>query len=490
MKRPHIVAGNMDSVFSQERIDVFHRVIEENGIPFSEDMVSYGNFWAHPARIAAREILKKTPLPDAIICANDIMAFNVIDVLHEAGISVPEQIIVTGFDGFDEAYISTPALTTVDCSLAEFARAAAECTKKILSGNVLPHFEQLVVPSLVISESCGCSRFKKTFHDAINRFNNSFYRYQDDIRNMREVITDLMTLRSRSEALARLKNSYTESTCCVVDKRCLEPDYDFFHSPQSDLGEEFALLYDSLQESGDVVPFDIKNLIPHIEKRLDKGFPLLVQSVDYMNRSIGYICYFFDSYSITDYGKTSNITEMLSMGLGGYFTLQYQRYLSRKVEDMFKYDALTGMYNRIAFEMEFNEIKASPENAGKPLWVVMADLDSLKKINDKLGHSAGDTAIAGVAKALKTVCPDNALFVRFGGDEMLAFIPYEQSREGIKEGIENFLENESREHGFRISASVGVASSVISPDLDIENLISMADEDMYAVKRLHHGGPV
>ena len=52
----------------------------------------------------------------------------------------------------------------------------------------------------------------------------------------------------------------------------------------------------------------------------------------------------------------------------------------------------------------------------------MCDLDGLKNINDTQGHLAGDRAIAAVAEALKSTCPEDAICVRFGGDEMLAFI--------------------------------------------------------------------
>ena len=54
--------------------------------------------------------------------------------------------------------------------------------------------------------------------------------------------------------------------------------------------------------------------------------------------------------------------------------------------------------------------------------VIMADLDGLKYINDFFGHEDGDNAIAVCAKALKDSCPPEALCLRFGGDEMLAFI--------------------------------------------------------------------
>ena len=101
VRHPHMMAGIKDNVFSDERIEAFKTVLAENDIPFTDDMVSYGDFWATPARKATKKLLERDTLPDAIICANDYMAINVMDVLMSAGIKVPDEVIVTGFDGIE-----------------------------------------------------------------------------------------------------------------------------------------------------------------------------------------------------------------------------------------------------------------------------------------------------------------------------------------------------------------------------------------------------
>ena len=124
---------------------------------------------------------------------------------------------------------------------------------------------------------------------------------------------------------------------------------------------------------------------------------------------------------------------------------------------------------------------------GAPLTVIMADLNHLKQINDTLGHEAGDTAIAAVGKALRAACPQNALCARFGGDEMLAFIPGSCEVESIIGKIDGILKSESRDNGFDISVSCGSYSTVLSGRLDLEDAIRHADEVMYEAKRRAHG---
>ena len=216
---------------------------------------------------------------------------------------------------------------------------------------------------------------------------------------------------------------------------------------------------------------------------MDSGYPLIFQGLDYMDRPMGYICYFYDNYDITEYGKTATLTEMVNQGLGGYINMRYQQYLMSRMKEIYKIDALTGLQNRLAFREAFDEIRNDPDMDGAPLLVFMADLDYLKKINDGHGHQAGDEAIANVAEALRAACPKDALCVRFGGDEMLAFIPGGGEPEEILEIITRRLEQKSRELGFRISASCGFCVATISRDMDLKEIINTVDQKMYEVKR-------
>ena len=481
VKHPHFIAGIQGNVFSEERLSVFKDILAEKGIPFEDSMVSYGEFWATPARNATKRLLERETLPDAILCANDIMAINVCDVLKNAGIKVPEQVIVSGFDGFDEAFLATPGITTASCDPSEMACATAELIRSSFESGEELTGDYLVEPRLILNESSGSPRFHDLMHASLSRFNDGFYRYQDDIRLMHNSITTVMGARSPKDASKLLRGEYTDCAFCVVDRKCFETDPYFFQN--EDTGKDYVILHDPVRGDGDLVPYSFQDVMPRLEKKLRDGYPILVQSLDYMNKSMGFICYFFETYDITEYGKTASITEMVSMGLGGFINMQYQQFLTQKMEEMYRFDALTGLYNRLAFREAFEEMKKDPANMGKPLLVVMADLDRLKKINDGLGHNAGDAAIAAVAHAVKSACPKEALCVRFGGDEMLAFVPGDADAEKIRAGIDAYLEEASEKNGFRISASCGFHNAVIDQNADAEKLMEEADTDMYIIKR-------
>ena len=88
--RVNMLAGFEGHALSEDRVMVYRKVLEENGIAFEEERVGYGQFWEVPARKEMERFLKSDlPMPEAIVCANDVMALVACNVLEEAGYRVP-----------------------------------------------------------------------------------------------------------------------------------------------------------------------------------------------------------------------------------------------------------------------------------------------------------------------------------------------------------------------------------------------------------------
>ncbi len=481
-KDPHIMAGFKGNKFSDERIEVFKKVIEEYGIEFNEDRVSYGEFWSRPARAAAHELLLRDKLPDAVICANDIMAINVCDVFKNAGIRIPEDVVITGFDGYDEAFISVPAITTASCMTPDLAEITCRAVIDCIDGKGIDNYP--VVPRVIRNESCGCPRCAEKAN-SVRSFNTGFYRYQDDIRRQHTVSARMQSSRNPNELIEVLKDYYMPEVSIIVHNDCFRSDINYF--AEGTHSDKFCFLYNSEKQDRPVRPFDPKINSPEYLEVIRSGYPLIYNSLDYMNKTMGFIRYSYKTYDLTEYSKTAGISNMISVGLGGYINLQYQQYLISKVEEMYQTDQLTGLYNRTAFHESFDAMKNDPDNNGMTLTVIMADLDGLKKINDTYGHDAGDRAIAAIASALKEACPANALCVRFGGDEMVSFIPGEVQSDGIISKIDDILANNCSGFKCPISASCGVYVTKLTPETDVEQIIKFADEKMYMVKKERRG---
>ncbi len=486
----HMMAGQEDNKFSNDRVEVFKKVLKDNGIDFDPSMVSHGDFWSIPSRAATKVLLKREVLPEAIVCANDIMAINVCDVLVSSGLSVPEDIAVTGFDGIEETNFSIPRISTANCDSIAMAKAVAEIIMSDKPDGIKDEIK--VIPELDLKESCGCHYHSVNALSSIAKLNDRFYRYYDDIRELHGVTARMQMSKNDADLAQQLHDVVCDegylmhSLTCVLFASCFEHDRNIFFEPtESIITKKKLVLCDCKSKDSGLKELEDGELLPHMHELLETGFPLIFNAVDNLNKPLGYICYCFDSYNIIDYSKSISITSAISMGISGFINMQYQQYLSDKVDEMYKYDALTGLFTRAGFLAALEKLKKTEEKKDVTLTVIMADLDDLKKINDTYGHDAGDKAIATVATMLKKACPDNALCMRYGGDEMLGVVRGECDAEAIIEMTNRYLKeyNDNSKYDYNVAVSCGSYTTRLTEELSFDDVVKYADEKMYVVKK-------
>lgn len=501
VKHPHIMGGQPDNEFSNRRIDVFKKVITENGFTFDDSMVSYGYFWADPCRIAIQKLLDRGDLPDAIICANDAMAITVKDMLIAAGHRVPEDVIVTGFDGYDEIYFTSPKITSASCDINLLADATAEAVFKAIDEGKFEN--RYIVPEFIPNESCGCPEYSEQRQTVQDLFNESFARHNDDNRVLQQVTASMQTSNTLGELVSYLDCYKTDNLLCAVDRHCLNADSNYFTEEVNDTPKEFVLIFDAdypeqykpetfvLPESSPEYTEDVLSL-PYRNRILElteSGYPLIFHALDYMNRPFGFNCYYFRNYYISNYTNSMNATNAISIGIGGYVNLQYQRTLMNKMDEMYRHDALTGLYNRIGFQRKFKKQYKNPDYFGHNITVIMSDLDGLKYINDTFGHAEGDNAILTAARALDNATPDSALSVRFGGDELFSVVFGDCDTEMIVKKITDYLDDYNKTSGkpYVVSTSCGCMTTVLDDNFNITQALKDADDKMYIIKKNRPG---
>jgi len=117
-----------------------------------------GNYYASGgARVIERLIAEETPLPRAIVCANDQTALGVMYALAHHGIDVPGDVAVTGFDDIPMARHLRPQLTTVRQPIQEIGATAFDVLHSMISNGAAPAERDVVLPTrLILRESCGC----------------------------------------------------------------------------------------------------------------------------------------------------------------------------------------------------------------------------------------------------------------------------------------------------------------------------------------------
>jgi diguanylate cyclase (GGDEF)-like protein len=149
-------------------------------------------------------------------------------------------------------------------------------------------------------------------------------------------------------------------------------------------------------------------------------------------------------------------------------------------------DELSGLYSRRYFETRFAEEWARHRRYGAPLTVALFDLDHFKKINDTLGHGAGDTAIRRFGNILSTAVRSTDLPCRYGGEEFAVLFPETPARSAlaVADRVRRAVEREPFQKDgrpFRVTVSVGVADTEgLAGEGDA--LLVRADKALYYAK--------
>jgi diguanylate cyclase (GGDEF)-like protein len=146
---------------------------------------------------------------------------------------------------------------------------------------------------------------------------------------------------------------------------------------------------------------------------------------------------------------------------------------------------LTGLPNRVLLQDRLSQAVAFANRSGKPLWVMLIDLDRFKFVNDSLGHKAGDQLLKTVAQRLQDSVRESDTVARLSGDEFVAILTEypEEASHDVAQRIMRAVTQPAMLEGkeFFVTCSIGVA--VYGADgTSAQRLIEHADIAMYRAK--------
>jgi LacI family transcriptional regulator len=149
------VTGPKDAPDARERQRAFEEAVLASGTSVI-DQVIHGDFSAGSGAAAARVLLDRGALPEAVVCANDQMAIGVLSQFQRTGVKVPKDVALTGFDDVYPSRLIDPPLTTVRQPVRDLGiRAARRLLARIGQPALAPRAE-ILPTSAVIRASCGC----------------------------------------------------------------------------------------------------------------------------------------------------------------------------------------------------------------------------------------------------------------------------------------------------------------------------------------------
>lgn len=490
----NFICGVKGNPFSEERLECYKRILKEKGIPCDENRIMYGDFWSDPTRKAMEEFMETgLPMPDAFICANDIMAIECMRFLKEQGYKIPEDVMVTGFDGVDLERYYSPRLTTAEYDIDALVKRIYEDIKENIDGK--SNTETKVVDyKFRVGSSCGC---KSMVTDNVEErlYEEKFI--MDDREEFIQMMYNMIATLSNYPDLHFIfsmipeyiqRSNIKECWICLNDN-VVDENMDIcfdFNREDNNYARYTDIMRVPMHSTpgsvGNVKEFEPVNLLPDIENILDNNEYVMFAPIHLQGFTVGYAANTFDDRNF----KFSYYQTFLQD-----FRHILELYVNRATtERLYVTDVLTHIYNRHGFYRNVGEIIRQSRKLEIPFTIISIDMDGLKKINDTYGHAEGDYAIKTIAECMMANTVKSEICARFGGDEFtIAFSDMrgeeraKQIISGIKKSLDGF--NSLGEKPYEVSASFGVFSRIAGKDDSLDDFIKRADNLMYADKKEH-----
>lgn len=155
-KRIAFIRGIEGHIDAEQRLQAYKDELKAHDLRFDEDLVVQGDYTPESGRAAIITLLNERQLRfQAVVAANDRMAFGALDALQERGVRIPDDVAITGFDDLREAQATGVPLTTVRQSFYTAGKHALEALLKRINGEKVPPVTTTPT-QLLVRWSCGC----------------------------------------------------------------------------------------------------------------------------------------------------------------------------------------------------------------------------------------------------------------------------------------------------------------------------------------------
>ncbi|MDF2843697.1 MAG: hypothetical protein K0R00_2123 [Herbinix sp.] len=489
--RINFLSGPRGVLSSDRRLASYRKILTEHNIKVEEERIYYGDLWKNAGVEAVDQWLNsQLEWPQAIVCANDYMAITVCRTLSERGIKVPDQIAVSGCDDIEDAAEFSPSLTTARMPAFDMGKNSVENIHLINKGNKLPH-NTYINTDTIYRSSCGCK--KHWYHESNERRRNHIVARENllvEIAQKSYMSTDLAGLSRLDEIIDKMWTYVYDNKDLSQFCMCLQKDWDHFH-----LHEENESVFKDTDEL--VMEMGINNGVQYTKLKCtnkelipkefveDRPMAYYFSILHHQGHCFGYVGI---SYNRLRTYMKSYQSWLITLS-NALENVRIHGELSRliyKLEDMSIRDELTELYNRRVLDTLGKKYLKHCVEEQSNLMIFTADMDKLKYINDKFGHSSGDIALKVVAGALLHAADDDEICIRLGGDEFMAIgMDYDEAK--MDKFIRLFVEELNRfnfmnEQEFSVYVSYGYNLVLPDKDTSIEKCLVAADALMYRQK--------
>ncbi len=488
------IAGLEDEDNSRLRLKCWQDVMDEFGLPWNEDSFAYGNYLETLAVLIVQSLMeKREKLPRAIFCANDSMAAGVCDLLAHRGIRIPEDVIVTGFDGTPTSYLIQPQLTTCDSNPKELARQVVDYIRSFDPENVPEELPVLTHHySMVLTGSCGCPPVMHERYNVLRTLRQAEALFTHE-NTMYYAVDRMLEEKELYPFLGRIAELILPDSALYLNRSLLETNPDMDHMP------------DHPEDELIMIPYCETDKTPALRKVYLRDMPvpsLSPSGVTILNivHSDVRVCGFYAAHT-EDLTADAQLIKRLSDVLNLVASVQLgrirQQQLVARLENNLYVDAIAGISNLKGLTRWYERYVAQEGVRHRILSVSVYGLPRYSWIYETYGMAETEDVIRTVSGALITANPE-ALHIARISEDQFAVIDAPQDEPALsalimRSGSAFFRQIEQYNSGASKPYILEVSSGVTHLERDwnpvpLESLISLAIGELY-LNRLRAGNP-
>ncbi len=418
------LTGPEGAPVSMQREYGYRDAMEYSGLEIADDDIIYGDFWKNSSKKLADEFASgKRSLVDAVVCANDCMAISLCEYLEEYNIKIPDDILITGYDGSLEAQFHNPGICTYRPSYKMLGCKAMVRLYSLMSdGNECKIFN-IETGSMITNTSCGCRAHTPVLSTHMTAANELIeQRFLDN--NMSNILLNTNNLNEFTETASHwfflcMNEAYYENENFDV---CLYSDWDVVNSDgltREEHGEQLSEKMFSLFGSKSFELFPSKQMFPLEHLKKEEPSVSFFIPVHYGKHIFGYAILTF--YNIADSFTMSyprfckdlgNSLECLCIR-NRLKSITYRAFLSETR------DALTGTYRSSTRSQFWDQITERVKLYDEILNLCLCSISGLQQINEAYGQVEGDKIIMQIAAIIMGCCDNGEICIRSAGNEFL-----------------------------------------------------------------------
>lgn len=488
------IAGSKGETNSEQRLRSCRDAMARHGLTLKEENIAYCDYWELPVTRAIDAWAKENRIPEAVICANDTMAAVVCDRLREHGYRVPEDVIVTGFDGVESVSYHEPRLTTCQEDVHGLARQCFEMIRGAVERKEAP-YRAAESYTLFVSESCGCRKETDLSYRSnasrLYTLMESIQAHENVIYNWADRLIENTDMAAFGETLYR--NILPGSSLALNSDFLVAARKNKITDPESPFTEKMIILSscDENYVKKNQEVFDLSEMYPNLSESFQTAGMYIFQSIYVMDKVFGYYV-----LKTTDIQNTAHrlhrFFRIVNLAFGTLVSRMEQEHLTSDIEKMRYRDALTDLMNMRGLLRE-TELR-SEEIHQKRMAVSVYCIPQYRFIYENYGLSDAEDAVRLVSEALQLSNPMNSMLARISENEFVVLNiedPAVDIGEIITRAVSVFFGitesyNADLEKDYFVEVNCGC--TVVEPgwDGDLNSFIKVANGELY-LNRLKSG---